>query len=237
MYFDMVIKMTINILSFSGGSDSVATLLYCIKNDININEIVYIRDWNPYPRKIMKQYFKYIENKFQVKITTLACFKKFWNKRYGLTYPSIKFKYCKMVKTKIFANYIKLKYGYFNIVILLGIRKNESNKRSKYDKYGSWFFNKYNGTKFYCYYPIFELKNSKQYLLDNDIKLNPIYSIYKVNRVSCKLCIYHKNYMSIMKKKHSNSSLYKNFSNIRIKIPIKNTGMKNYSHKITLGLL
>ncbi len=60
-----------NIISYSGGADSTAVLVYCRENNIPYEEVVYSVDWFPYPGNYMKDYFRYIEKEFKIKITWL----------------------------------------------------------------------------------------------------------------------------------------------------------------------
>lgn len=184
----------ITLLSYSGGKDSTACLIYCLKKNIKIDEIIYVSDFFPYPRKEMKQYFRYIQEKLSVKITTLPFIKKYWLKKNNYLMPTLKIKYCKRLKAEIFSNYIKIKYGYFGILILMGIRKNESNHRHNYKDFGDYFWNKRLGVKYLYYYPIFDLKDPLKYLKKNDVDVNPIYEKYDVKRIGCKTCIYRKDY-------------------------------------------
>ncbi|BDI54890.1 MAG: phosphoadenosine phosphosulfate reductase [Lokiarchaeia virus VerdaV1] len=177
-----------NVLSYSGGADSTAALLYCTLNDIPYREIIYVEDWFPYPGNEMNQYFEYIENEFNFRITTLPCDRALWlNKNKGI-HPRLPYPYCCRIKSQIFAYYLKKKYGRQGITIIMGIRKKESGKRKKYLEKGKWFWNKRFSVNYDYYYPVFKFIDSKHYCNIHGIKINPLYDTYGLRRLGCFKC-------------------------------------------------
>ena len=77
-----------NIISYSGGADSTAVLIYCRENNISYEEVVHSKEWFPYPGEYMKNYFKYIEKEFNIKITRLKCDVKYWLEKNKGHHPS-----------------------------------------------------------------------------------------------------------------------------------------------------
>jgi 3'-phosphoadenosine 5'-phosphosulfate sulfotransferase (PAPS reductase)/FAD synthetase len=180
----------VNIISFSGGADSTAVLVYCKINNIPFEEIIYMEDWYPYPDKEFFEYFDYIEKIWsnEFKITRLKCDKLYWIKKNGGHHPRLPYPYCCRVKSQIFAEYCKEKYGKSGITIIMGLRKYESNKRSKYINKGKWYWNKRFGVDYDYWYPIFKFRDSKMYLNYHGCKINPLYDIYGIKRLGCKVC-------------------------------------------------
>ena len=78
------------------------------------------------------------------------------------------------------------------ITLLIGTRKNESIKRSKY-VYHEWgmpyYWNKRFNVFYLMEYPIYEMENPIKYLQDNEIEINPLYEKYNLKRLSCKYCV------------------------------------------------
>ena len=90
-----------NIISFSGGADSTAVLVYCRENNVPYEEVIYSEDWFPYPGNYMKDYFNYIEKEFNIKITWLKCDRKKWMDSEGAGHgPWMPHPYCCRVKFK-----------------------------------------------------------------------------------------------------------------------------------------
>ena len=179
----------INIISYSGGADSTAVLVYCRENDVPYREVIYVEDWFPYPEKdLWDNYFKYIEEKFKIKITRLKCDRKYWIKRAGNNYPKLPYPYCCRVKGEIFGNYCKTRWGKRGITIILGIRRAESGKRKKYLERGKWYLNHRVSVNYDYWYPIFKFIDAKHYCNIHGIKINPLYNIYGVRRLGCFKC-------------------------------------------------
>jgi len=177
-----------NVISYSGGADSTAALLYCTLNDIHLKEIIYVEDWFPYPGNIMTEYFEYIENEFDFRITILPCDRALWLKKNKGIHPRLPYPYCCRIKSQIFAEYLKKKYGTSGITIIMGIRKKESAKRNKYLERGKWFWNKRFSVDYDYYYPIFKFIDSKHYCNINGVKINPLYDEYGLKRLGCFKC-------------------------------------------------
>ena len=181
--------MTKNIISFSGGADSTAVLVYCRENNVPYEEVVYSEDWFPYPDKEFLEYFDYIERKFNIKITRLPCNRRKWMDSEGAGHgPWMPHPYCCRVKSMIIANYLKEKYGDSGITMILGIRRAESWKRKGYEDKGDWYWNKRFKVNYQYWYPIFKFIDSKTYCNIHGVKVNPLYDIYGVRRLGCFKC-------------------------------------------------
>lgn len=177
-----------NIISYSGGADSTAVLVYCRENSVPYEEVIYMEDWFPYPGDYMKKYFDYIQQEFDIKITILECDRGFWIKRAGDNYPRLPHPYCCRVKSEIFKNYVKKKYGKSGITIIMGIRRAESYKRKNYQEKGKWFWNKRLYVDYDTWYPIFKFIDAKHYCNIHGVKINPLYDIHGVRRLGCFKC-------------------------------------------------
>ena len=181
------------IISYSGGKDSTAMLLYLKQNYYPIDEVVYVRDPFPHGYRLMYRYFKYIEKRFDLKISKLNSQMLHYIDRWGK--PKLPHPYCVRIKVKAMVDYLKEKYGPKNLTIYLGIRAAESNKRKayEYNEYGMpYFWNERFGTDYLMEYPIYKMKNPLKYLEKNHVKINPQYEKHSLNRLSCKYCV--KNY-------------------------------------------
>ena len=178
----------LNIISYSGGADSTAVLVYCRENNISYAEVVYSEDWFPYPGSYMIDYFKYIEKKFDIKITWLKNDRKYWIEKNGGHYPRLPHPYCCRIKSTIIGNYLKEKYGKDGLNIIMGIRRRESYKRNKYLERGDWYWNKRLGVKYQYWYPIFQFIDAKHYCNIHGVKINPLYDIHGVRRLGCHKC-------------------------------------------------
>ena len=182
-----ILKM--NIISYSGGADSTAVLVYCRENNVPYEEVIYVEDWFPYPEKeIWNKYFEYIQDEFNIKITTLKCDRKYWIDHENNNQPRLPHPYCCRVKSEIFANYLKENYIGKTITIILGIRRAESYKRKSFQEKGDWFWNKRFRTNYKYWYPIFKFIDSKHYCNIHKVKINPLYDIYGVRRLGCFKC-------------------------------------------------
>lgn len=180
-----------NIISYSGGADSTAVLVYCRENNVPYEEVIYIEDWYPYPGKEMEKYFDYIQDKFNIKITKLSCDRKYWINREGgkdKKHPRLPYPYCCRVKSEIFANYCKKKYGKEGLTFLLGIRRSESGKRKKYKEKNDWFWNKRFRANYKVWLPIFKFIDSKHYCNIHGVEINPLYDIHGLRRLGCYKC-------------------------------------------------
>jgi 3'-phosphoadenosine 5'-phosphosulfate sulfotransferase (PAPS reductase)/FAD synthetase len=179
---------TMNIISYSGGADSTAVLVYCRENNVPYEEVVYMEDWFPYPGDEMQKYFEYIQDEFSIKITKLECNRKYWVESNNNNYPRLPYPYCCRVKSQLFAGYCKEQYGRDGITIIMGIRRAESYKRKNYQEKGDWFWNKRFGTHYKTWYPIFKFIDAKHYCNIHGVKINPLYDIYGVRRLGCYKC-------------------------------------------------
>lgn len=178
----------INILSYSGGSDSTAALIYCTEHKIPIEEVIYIEDWFPYPGDVMQKYFEYIEKKFKIEITKLPCDRLEWLRKNKGIHPFLPHPYCCRIKAQIFAEYCKKKYGRDGVIIIMGIRRIESAKRNKYVEKGDWFWNKRFSVRYKYWYPIFRFIDTKHYCNINRVEINPLYDDYGLKRLGCFKC-------------------------------------------------
>lgn len=177
-----------NIISYSGGADSTAVLVYCRENDVPYREVIYMEDWFPYPGDEMKDYFKYIEKEFKIEITKLPCNRLEYIRKNGGHHPRLPHPYCCRIKSEIFAKYCKIKYGRHNINIIMGIRRIESAKRNKYLEKGEWIWNKRFSVHYNYWYPIFKFIDAKHYCNINGVKINPLYDNYGLSRLGCFKC-------------------------------------------------
>jgi len=178
------------IVSYSGGKDSTAMLVYLRKNHYPIDEVIYCRDPFPYGWRIMYKYFKYIEKTLNLKITKLKLpFLKIIDEVGSI--PKLPNPYCVHSKIGNIINYIKNKYGSTGITFYVGTRAKESKKRANYI-YHEWGM-EYPFNKKYCVdyleeYPIFHLEDPIKFLKENNIEINPLYKKHNVERLSCKVC-------------------------------------------------
>lgn len=178
------------ILSYSGGKDSTAMLHYCLHNSIPVDEVIYVKDIFSYGCKFRIQYFKYIEEKFGIKITILKSPIMDHLIKYGK--PKLPHPYCVGLKVQTMVNYLKEKYDNKGLTILIGTRANESRKRSNY-YYNEWgmpyYWNKRFNIFYLMEYPIYKMEDPINYLKENGIKINPLYEKYNLKRLSCKYCV------------------------------------------------
>lgn len=185
----------IKVISFSGGKDSVAMLIYLINNKIPFDEIVYVRDFFPYPKFIMDYYIRYIEKSLNVKIAKIELDYKEEVKKNKI-YPSGFAPYCSRLKAELCMKYVEQKYhrtrkNKIMITFFIGIRQDESENRKSYEKEGFWYWNRrFKGRDYKTIYPIFEFSEQDvfDYLKENRIMVNPLYSMLKINRLGCALC-------------------------------------------------
>jgi len=177
-----------NIISYSGGADSTAVLVYCRENNVPYEDVVYSEDWFPYPDGYMKEYFEYIQDEFNIEITTLKCDRKYWLDKNNNNHPRLPHPYCCRIKSQIIANYLKEKYGKEGIIMILGIRRAESWKRKNYQEKGDWYWNKRFGVNYQYWYPIFKFIDAKHYCNIHGIKINPLYDIHGLRRLGCYKC-------------------------------------------------
>jgi 3'-phosphoadenosine 5'-phosphosulfate sulfotransferase (PAPS reductase)/FAD synthetase len=182
------LSLSRNIISYSGGADSTAVLVYCRENNVPYEEVIYMEDWFPYPEKdLWNKYFEYIEKEFGIIITRIKNDRKYWIKKEG-GHPRLPYPYCCRIKGQLFAEYCKEKYGREGITIIMGIRRIESYKRKNYSEKGDWFWNKRFGTHYKTWYPIFKFIDAKHYCNIHRVKINPLYDLYGVRRLGCYKC-------------------------------------------------
>lgn len=177
-----------NIISFSGGADSTAVLVYCRENNVSYEEVIYIEDWFPYPGNYMKKYFTYIQNEFNIEITFLKCNRLEILRKNNNNHPRLPHPYCCRVKSELFKDYIKEKYGDSGLTLILGIRRAESWKRKNYEDRGKWYWNKRFHVDYDYWYPIFKFIDSKHYCNIHGVKINPLYDIHGLRRLGCFKC-------------------------------------------------
>ncbi len=177
-----------NIISYSGGADSTALLIYCRENNISYEEVIYMEDWFPYPGQEMEKYFIYIEKKFNIKITKLPCNRLEIIRKNGGHHPRLPYPYCCRIKSEIFKNYVKEKYGKTGLTLLLGIRRAESFKRKGYTGKGKWYWNKRFSVDYDYWYPIFSFADSKHYCNIHGVNINPLYNKHGLKRLGCAKC-------------------------------------------------
>ncbi len=177
-----------NIISFSGGADSTALLVYCRENNIPYEEVVYMEDWIPYPNKEFLEYFDYIEKQFDIKITRLKNDRKYWIKKNSGHQPRLPHPWCCRVKAEIFKIYVEEKYGNTGITIIMGVTKYESWKRAKYEVRGKWVYNKRFKVDYDYWLPVFKFHDTKTYCNIHGVKVNPLYYMLGVRRLGCWKC-------------------------------------------------
>lgn len=178
------------IVSFSGGKDSTAMLIYLLNNKIDFDEIIYVKDFFPYPGIIFDYYLNYIEKRLNVNIKKLDCNYKTEVKKNNI-FPSGRISFCSRIKAEIIKNYLKNKHGKdVKIRFFIGVRKDESKKRKNYNKSGKWYWNERFHVDWSYSYPIFDFTEKEvfNYLKKNNVKINPLYEILNTSRLGCAIC-------------------------------------------------
>lgn len=219
------------LVAFSGGKDSLACLLWAVKNpqykNIPIEAVFCDTGWE---HELTYSHIKEVTDKLQIKLVTLK------SKKYDgfvdlavkkKRFPSIKAKFCtEELKVKPMIDYV-LDEVNDNVIIIQGIRSDESPARSKMNKQCTYFkyyfepygINKKGKPKKHSYrkrdvikfrekynddvlrpcidWTAMEIMN---YIILNEFKPNPLYYM-NMKRVGCYPCIMcnHKELHSIIK--------------------------------------
>jgi 3'-phosphoadenosine 5'-phosphosulfate sulfotransferase (PAPS reductase)/FAD synthetase len=204
------------IVQFSGGKDSLATLIWAI-NKYGKDKVEAVFCDTKWEHEITYKHIAEVIEKLQVKLIVLSS-KKYLSfldmvekkKRF----PSTKARFCtEELKTKPMIDYV-LEHTE-HLILLQGIRKDESESRSKMEKQCSYFkyysqpygVDKNGKNKFHTYRkkevlewrskysddvlrPVFKWTGQEviNYILDNGIKPNPLYYM-GMSRVGCMPCI------------------------------------------------
>jgi len=204
------------IVQFSGGKDSLATLIWAInKYGKDKTEAVFCD--TKWEHEITYKHILEITKQLQVKLITLS------SKKYSSfldmvekkkRFPSTKARFCtEELKTKPMIDYVLQQTEH--LILLQGIRKDESESRSKMSKQCSYFKyytqpygkDKKGKDKFHTYRkkevlawrnqysddilrPVFDWTGQEviNYILDNGLKPNPLYYM-GMSRVGCMPCI------------------------------------------------
>ena len=204
------------IVQFSGGKDSLATLLWAI-NKYGKDKVEAVFCDTKWEHEITYKHIEEVINTLGVKFVVLS------SKKYSSfldmvekkkRFPSTKARFCtEELKTKPMIDYVLKQTEH--LILLQGIRKDESISRSKMEKqcsYFKYYFQPYgkdkNGKdKFHTYRkkeviewrktyaddilrPVFEWTGQEviNYILDNGVKPNPLYYM-GMSRVGCMPCI------------------------------------------------
>lgn len=204
------------IVQFSGGKDSLASLLW-VRNNLSKDFLTVFCDTG-WESEITYGYIQEISEQLKLNLITLK------SKKYDgfldlvkrkKRFPSTKARFCtEELKSKPMIDYI-LDIMKDDILIIQGIRKNESLSRSKMNQqctYFKYYFQPYGidkkgKEKFHTYRkkevikfkqnhsddilrPVFEwtAKEVMQYILDNGLEPNPLYKM-GMKRVGCFPCV------------------------------------------------
>jgi len=218
------------LVAFSGGKDSLACLIWAVNNpeykNIPIEAVYCDTGWE---HDLTYQHINEVTEKLNVKLVTLKSskFKNFLDMAVKKTrFPSTKAKFCtEELKVKPMIDYVLDQKD--NLIIIQGIRKDESEARSKMEKqctYFKYYFEPYGYTekgkskkhsyrkkeviKFREKYnddilrPVIDWTASEvmSYIISNGLKPNPLYYM-GMKRVGCYPCIMcgHKELSSIIK--------------------------------------
>ena len=97
------------ICCFSGGKDSTAMLIHILKNQLPLDEILYV-DVGDWMWQSAKQHLKQVEKTFKVKITVLDVTSEIDKgfQRWG--FPSFMNRWCTGIKRDTMKKYLKDKY-------------------------------------------------------------------------------------------------------------------------------
>ena len=119
------------IVSFSGGKDSTAMLIYLTENDYQVDEILYV-DVGDWMWDVAKEHNKLVEKKLGVSITTLDVTDELRKGfiRYG--FPSFMNRWCTGIKRNTIRDYLIEKHGEDeSIVQYIGYCSDEVKRTSK----------------------------------------------------------------------------------------------------------
>jgi 3'-phosphoadenosine 5'-phosphosulfate sulfotransferase (PAPS reductase)/FAD synthetase len=204
------------IVQFSGGKDSLATLIWAI-NKYGKDKVEAVFCDTNWEHEITYKHIAEVIEKLQVKLIVLSS-KKYLSfldmVQKKKRFPSTKARFCtEELKTKPMIDYV-LEHKE-HLILLQGIRKDESELRSKMEKQCSYFkyysqpygVDKNGKNKFHTYRkkevlewrskysddvlrPVFEWNGQEviNYILDNGVKPNLLYYM-GMNRVGCMPCI------------------------------------------------
>lgn len=178
------------IVSFSGGKDSTAMLLRLVEEKKPIDDIIFCDTGKEFP-DLIKQ-IDAVENYINMPITRISADKRFdeyflYHKRAktskyadisGYGWPSARRRWCTThLKTQVFKNYIKEKYGKDEYTTYIGLAYDENYRVER-------------NTDTHNIYPLVDWKMTEkdclQYCYDRGFDWNGLYKIFR--RVSCYLC-------------------------------------------------
>lgn len=98
------------ICCFSGGKDSTAMLIHLLKNDLPLDEVLYV-DVGDWMWESAKDHIKKVEELFNIKITVLDVSDKIniGFQRWG--FPSFLNRWCTGIKRDAMRDYLREKWG------------------------------------------------------------------------------------------------------------------------------
>lgn len=204
------------IVQFSGGKDSLATLIWAIK-EYGKDKIEAVFCDTKWEHELTYKHILEVTEQLQVKLVTLSSTK--YDSFLDLVekkkrFPSVKARFCtEELKTKPMIDYVLAQKEH--LILLQGIRKDESASRSKMKKqctYFKYYFEPYGKDKkgkdkFHTYKkkqvlewrknyadellrPVFDWTAQEviDYIIQNGLKPNPLYYM-GMSRVGCMPCI------------------------------------------------
>ena len=183
----MSAKKDYNVLMFSGGKDSTALLIFMIKNNITINEVVNCDTGVEFDE--MYNHIEKVKKHFDIEITTLKAEKSFEEyllhhektKRNekgekGYSFPDYRNRWCTgILKLQPVRKYLKKLKKEYNVIKFVGIAANEI-KRKKDKKNERYLLVEHNITE----------KDSLQMCYDEGFDFEGLYE--KFARASCWCC-------------------------------------------------
>ena len=118
------------ICCFSGGKDSTAMLIHLLKNDLPLDEVLYV-DVGDWMWESAKDHIKKVEELFNIKITVLDVSDKIniGFQRWG--FPSFLNRWCTGIKRDTMRDYLREKWGGENITQYIGYCSDEEQRTGK----------------------------------------------------------------------------------------------------------
>lgn len=170
------------LVSFSGGKDSMATLILLLKSGICFNAF-FVDTGLEFSETL--EYVREVEKKYNVDIDVITVGDKFWKLLYRYGVPARNYRWCcKVVKLGPTAKYILQKYPSGSLTFI-GQRRYESSVRSKSGRVwrNPWILNQIGASPIYNW-NAFEVF---LYLFYENAPINKLY-FRGLNRIGCYLC-------------------------------------------------